>query len=307
MEAVNKTELLVTAKNLEELELLIISGANAVTIGSSKYGLRLPGDFSIEMIRKGIEIAHGKGAKVYILMNSLLHNQSLTGLEEYIKKMAEYEVDAIVFGDPAVFLTVQKVAPSLTLHWNTETTSTNYQTVNYWAEKGVQRAIVARELSLDEVIDIKQKTNIEIQAQVHGLTTIFHSKRNLISNYLEHTGKDEIKKKSGDSELYLREHKRPDEKYPVIEDIHGTHIMSNHDICMIEHIDKFIGTGIDSLKIEGIMHSTEYLVKVTKVYRLAIDEAYQNKKAENLFGKIKAIQPENRPLDTGFYFKEQRY
>ncbi|OEF98910.1 peptidase U32 [Vulcanibacillus modesticaldus] len=303
-----KPELLITAKNLDEIKYLADSGADAFNIGGDIYGLRVAGIFTLEMIKEAVKIAKEKQKKIYVMMNAILHNDSLNGLEDYLTKLVEYDVDGIVFGDPAVFITAKEIAPDLQLHLNTETTITNAETINFWAKRGVTRAVLARELSLEEVIDIKNKVNIEIQVQVHGLTCIFHSKRSLLTNYFEHLGYNKLlPQESRKKQLHLREKKRPDERYPIFEDSHGTHIMSDHDICMIEHIDKFIGAGIDSLKIEGILHSTDYLVNVTKLYRKAIDNVLSGKENGYLVEQIKKIQPKNRPLNTGFYFKEQIY
>jgi len=308
-----KPELLVSAKNLKEITLLIEAGADAINIGSEKYGLRMPGNFSLEMIKEAVQLAHRNNVKIYVSMNALLHNQDLEGIEDYVRNLDEFGVDAIVFGDPAVLLTVKEIAPKMALHWNTETTSTNYQTVNYWAEKGATRAVLARELTLNEVIDVKNHVNVEVQAQVHGMTCIFHSKRELITSYLDYTNTDKntnsenSKKTSIDSGLSLREHKRPDELYPVFEDYHGTHIMSFDDICMIENIGLLIDAGINSLKIEGIMKSTDYLVQVTKLYRQAINQYIETQENPSLREELEKLQIDNRPLSTGFYFKEQIY
>lgn len=307
MQTIKKPELLVTAKDLDELQQLIQAGADAINIGGEAYGLRLPGDFSLEMIQQAVEIAHNQNVKIYVSMNALFHNQALIGLEDYIIKLSEIEVDAIVFGDPAVLMTVKEVAPDLALHWNTETTSTSYETANYWASKGATRAILARELSLQEVIAIKQHVNMEVQVQIHGMTCIFHSKRELVSSYLNYTGSEKKKDTSKESNLFLREHKRPDEQYPVFEDLHGTHIMSCDDICMIEHLGLFIDGGIDSLKIEGLLKTTDYLVKVTALYRKAIDEYVENKSTSVSVEEVEKLQTDQRPLTTGFYFKEQYY
>lgn len=303
-----KPELLVTAKNLDELKKLVDSGADAVNIGGEEYGLRVAGNFSLDLIRQGIKIAHENQARVYVSMNALLHNEDLNGLSQYIQKLAEYQADAIIFGDPAVLVTAKETAPHIPLHWNTETTSTNFDTVNYWASKGIVRAILARELSLEEVIEIKRNTDVQVQAQIHGMTCIFHSKRKLVTGYLDHIGQEGTDWNAAIKEgLFLREHKRPGEEYPLFEDRHGTHVMSHYDLCMIEHLNQFIDAGIDSLKVDGILHSTEYIIQVTKLYRQAIDDAYNHQRTDQLLDKIKEIQPKNRPLDTGFYFKKLFY
>lgn len=307
MNANKKPELLVTARNLEELALLIDAGADAIAVGNEIYGLRITGSFTLEMIKEAVELAHSKEVKIYVLMNALLHNEALDGIDEYIEELARLNVDAIVYGDPAVLVTAKELAPNIPLHWNTETTATNYETVNYWATKGISRAILARELSLEEVIEIKQNVKVDIQIQVHGLTNIFHSKRNLVENYFEHTNNIVNMDASKERNMFLKEHQRPDENYPVFEDRHGTHVMSSHDICMIQHLDQLLSAGIDSLKIDGLMHSIQYLVKVTELYRKAIDLAVKNESTEGLFEQILKIQPSNRPLTTGFYYKEQYY
>ncbi len=307
MQETRHPELLVTAKDIEEIKQLIDAGADAINIGGEEYGLRMPGNFTLEMIGQATELAHSHGVKVYVSMNALLHNDHLHQLESYIKTLAEFKVDAIVYGDPAILLTASQLAPEIKLHWNTETTSTNYTTVNYWAKKGATRAVLARELSLEEVIDVKKHVQIEVQAQIHGLTCIFHSKRTLVSSYLDHITHQEEKKASKESNLFLREHKRPDEKYPVFEDIHGTHIMSNDEISMIEHLNLLIDAGIDSLKIEGLLLPTDYLVYLTKTYRQAIDLYLEKQEIPFNNEEIEKAQKNKRPLTTGFYFKEQIY
>ena len=307
MQETTYPELLVTAKDIDEMKQLIDAGADAINIGGEEYGLRMPGHFTLEMIGEAIEVAHQHGVKVYVSMNALLHNENLERLESYIQTLAKHKVDAIVFGDPAVLLVASKLAPEVKLHWNTETTSTSYTTVNYWAKKGVTRAVLARELSLDEVVDIKNHVNVEIQAQVHGLTCIFHSKRTLVSSYLDHVNGQVEKDASQESGLFLREHKRPDEKYPVFEDYHGTHIMSYDEISMMEYLNLLIDAGIHSLKIEGLLLPTDYLVFLTKTYRNAIDSFLKNKVIPFNNEDISKFKKNNRPFSTGFYFKEQIY
>lgn len=305
-----KPELLVTAKDLEEMGRLLEAGANAFSIGHQRYGLRVAGDFELPQIEEAVKLAHQRQAKVYVSVNALFHNDVIKLLPDYLKQLEQIGVDAIVFGDPGVLITVWEIGSKLRLHWNTETTSTNYETVNYWAKKGASRAIVARELSLDNVLKIKAKTNIEIQAQVHGMTCIFHSARRLVRNYMQH-----INEEGGtglEAGLYLKETKREESHHPIYEDMNGTHIMSSEDICMLEHLPAFIDGGIDSLKIEGLFKTTAYLEQVVRIYREAIDtycadpEKFQMKLNDWLH-VIHSIQPAERRLGTGFYFKEQIY
>lgn len=300
-------ELVVSSGSLAEAEKLFAAGADAVTVGDERYALRPPGYFDLTMIHSAVQLAHDQGKKVYVLVNALLHHDHLEGLEEYLRQLAEYEVDAIVVGDPAVFMTAKRVAPRLGLHWSTETTSTNYRTIQFWAKRGATRAFLARELSMEEVIEIRRYSPIPIQVQVHGMTCIFHSKRKLVSNYFDFL--DRYREERGQP-LFLKEHVRKEQQYPVFEDQHGTHVMSSEDLCMIEHLGRLINGGVDCFYIEGNRKSAAYNSQVVSIYRQAIDAFLQDPKAPldpGLLSELKKIQPENHPLGTGFYFRKQVY
>ncbi|NGQ95886.1 U32 family peptidase [Brevibacillus sp. SYP-B805] len=305
-----KPELVTTAATLEEVERVFEAGADAVTLGHERYALRQPGHFELEQIKEAQQIARKHGGRVYAVMNALMHHDEVGELAGYLEQLAPH-VDAVVFGDPSVLMTARQVAPELPLHWNTETTSTNYRTVNFWAGKGASRAILARELSLEAVLEVKRNTRIEIQVQVHGMTCIFHSKRELVSNYVRHQGKDpEQEIRAAQRRMFLKEDNREDQRYPIFEDRHGTHIMSAEDICMLEHLSSFITGGIDALKIEGILKPLEYIQTVVSIYRKAIDRLAENPHADIDSGwldELKSIQDPARPLGTGFYFKQQIY
>lgn len=300
-------ELVVSAGSPEEAEKLLSAGADAVTVGDGRYALRVPGNLSMPMITDVGRIAHGQGKKVYVALNALLHQEELNGLDEYVRQLAQSKVDAVVFGDPAVLVAVQKTAPGLKRHWSTETTSTNWRTVNFWARKGASRAILARELSLEEVIGVKQQSRIPVQVQVHGMTCIFHSKRPLVSNYLHILGKGDNKQ---EQLMVLKENTRSGQHYPIIEDHNGTHVMSHEDICMLEHLGVLIENGIDSFYIEALGKPLSYNCQVVSVYRQAIDCLAKNPQAAldpALLDAINAVQPTERPIGTGFYFREQVY
>jgi U32 family peptidase len=309
---VKKPELLVTPTSLSDIESLAMAGADAFIIGEQRFGLRLAGEFSKEEIRKAIAIAHGYGKKVYIAMNAIFHNEKVDELEEYISFMKDAEADAIVFGDPAVLMAARVAAPDMLLHWNTETTATNWYTCNYWGRKGAKRAVLARELSMDSIIEIKENSKVEIEVQVHGMTCMFQSKRSLLGNYFEYQGKVlEIERRKQQKNLFLHDKERHN-KYPIFEDENGTHIMSPNDMCIIDELGEMIEAGVDSFKIDGVLKSSQYVVEVTKLYRKAIDlfvqdeEQYDDVK-DGLLEEAKQLQPENRPLDTGFFFKETVY
>ncbi|USK84181.1 peptidase U32 family protein [Peribacillus asahii] len=307
-----KPELLVTPTSVADIEPLIKAGADAFIIGEQRYALRLPGEFTREDVKEVIQIAHAANKKVYVSMNALFHNEKVDELEEYIAFLKEAGVDRIVWGDPAVLMAVRTAAPDMPLHWNTEMTVTNWYTANYWGRRGSVRAVVAREINMDAVIEMKEHAEVEIEVQVHGMTCMFQSKRTLLGNYFEYQGKSlEVENRTQQRNMFLHDKER-ENKYPIYEDENGTHIMSPNDICMIDELQELVEADIDSFKIDGILKTPEYIIEITKLYRQAIDlcvedvDRYDEMKSE-LFEKIEAIQPKNRALDTGFFFKETVY
>ncbi|MED3624498.1 peptidase U32 family protein [Neobacillus thermocopriae] len=307
-----KTELLVTPISVDDIVPLADAGADAFVVGEQRYGLRLAGEFNREQVKKAIELAHSKGKKVYVAMNAIFHNDKVDELNDYIQFVSDAKADAIIFGDPAVLMAVRETEPKMKLHWSTETTGTNWYTCNYWGRKGAKRAVLAREINMDAILEIKEKAEVEIEVQVHGMSCMFQSKRSLLGNYFEYQGKVmEIEKGKEQKNMFLHDKER-DNKYPIFEDENGTHIMSPNDICIIDELQDMLEAGVDSFKIDGILKSPEYILEVTKLYRKAIDLYYENPdlyedQKDELLAAIEKIQPPNRPLDTGFFFKETVY
>ncbi len=308
-----KPELLVTPHNVEHLAQLIEAGADAFVIGEQKFGLRLAGEFTLADVEKSVEIAHAAGKKVYVAVNALFHNDRLDDLYAYMQEMERIRPDALLFGDPAVVMAVRELNITVPLHWSPETIATNWFQVNYWAERGATRAVLARELSMDEVTEIKEHANAEIEVQVHGMTCMFQSKRSLLGNYFLYRDQAmEIENRKENKSMFLHDKERKN-KYPIYEDMNGTHIFSPNDMCIIDELTELFEVGIDSLKFDAILQTPEYTVTVTNLYRQAIDayfdkgeDAYEDLKDE-LLEKIEEIQPALRPLDTGFIFKETVY
>lgn len=307
-----KTEILVTPLTTEDILPLAAAGADAFVIGEQRYGLRLAGEFNRDDVKKAIELAHSQGKKVYIAMNAIFHNEKVDELGEYIQFLSEANADAIIFGDPAVLMAAREVAPNMKLHWSTETTGTNWYTCNYWGKKGAKRAVLAREINMDAIVEMKENAEVEIEVQVHGMSCMFQSKRSLLGNYFEYQGKAmEIENRKQQKNMFLHDKER-ENKYPIFEDENGTHIMSPNDICIIDELQEMLEAGVDSFKIDGIQKTSEYLLAVTKAYREAVDlffedpDLYDDKKDE-LLAAIEEVQPANRKLDTGFFFKETVY
>lgn len=305
------TELLVTPKSVKHIEALIEKGADAFVIGEQKFGLRLAGEFKKEALVEAVTLIHNHGKKAYVAVNGIFHNYHLNALKAYIDFLHEIKVDRIIFGDPAVVMYVNEQENPIPLNWDAEALVTNYFQCNYWG-KGAQRAQLARELSLDEILNIKQHADVEVEVQVHGMTCMFQSKRMLLGNYFTFQERQmKIHRNKVANELLLYDEER-DNKYPVFEDYNGTHIMSPNDICLIEELDQLLAANIDAFKIDGVLQTEEYINVCTEQYREAIDlfnedpEAYDDEKFM-LVDPIEAIQPEHRPFDEGFLYKQTVY
>jgi putative protease len=307
-----KPELLVSVGSVDEMKRLITAGADAVIMGEHKYGLRLSGEVKENELSDAISWAHEHGAKAYIAVNHIFANEDLEELAAYLSKLQQSGTDAIMFGDPAVYMIVRDLPRPMKLHWNAEMTSTNYATANFWASKGSARAVLARELNMEQVLEFKRRANMEVEVQVHGITNIYHSKRELVKNYMNHQGNDATNQnRSMERGLYLIEQERQDQRYPVYEDRNGTHIMSSEDICMLENLSELIEGGVDSLKIEGLLKSVEYNETVVRSYRAAIDAIISDPSGDSFNPKwlenIQQLQDPERELSFGFFYKEQVY
>lgn len=305
-----KPELLVTASSLEELYRLAEAGADAFLIGEERYGMRLPGEFKVEDIAQAVDYAHEHGKRIYVAVNNLMTNDLLEGLPDYMKQMAKIQVDGIEFGDPAIVGLAREYAPEIALHWNAEMTSTNATTANYWGRKGATRAVLARELNMDEITGMIDTLEVEAQVQVHGMTNIYHSKRRLVGSYMQHQGRpvdgDDLGLQRG---LFLIEAERRDEKFPIYEDNNGTHIMSSEDVCILEDLHLLMEAGVQSFKIEGILKSTAYNETAVRMFRQAIDQYAQDPEQyefdESWMDEIRRMQDPERELSFGFFYKEQ--
>ena len=234
----------------------------------------------------------------------------LSGLNQYLIKLQELGIDAIEYADPAVLMIAKEAAPNLSLHWNPEIIATSSHTLQYWQSKGIKRAWLSRELNMEEILEIKNQVEMDIGVQVHGTSCIFHSKRPLVHSYLDRLNRD-VTNEGKDKErgLLLKEEKRDDITYPIFEDQSGTHIMSSEDMCILDHLDELIDAEVDSFRIETLLKSTAYNEVVVRAYRQAIDLYIEDadqyfEKLDEWMGSIEAIQDSNRPITTGFYFKE---
>ena len=263
-----KIELLSPAGDLEKLKMAIIYGADAVYIGGTNFGLRVASkNFTDESMQEGIEFAHSHGKKVYVTCNIIPHNEDLVGLEDYLKKLYKMGVDAIIVSDPGIFMIARQTVPELEIHISTQANNTNYQSALFWYQQGAKRVVTARELSFEEVREIRDRIpkDMDIESFVHGAMCISYSGRCLISNYM--TGRDANRGECAHPcrwNYVLMEQNREGEYYPVEEDEHGTYFFNSKDLCMIEYIPEIVESGITSLKIEGRVKTAYYVATVTR-------------------------------------------
>lgn len=303
-----KPELLAPAGNLEKLKFAIHYGADAVYLAGKAYGLRAgAGNFSLEEMEEGVRFVHERGKKAYVTLNIIPHNGDLKGLDQYIKDIDRMGVDAVIVADPGVITLVKENAPNLSIALSTQANNTNWRSAKFWHDIGVERIIVARELSLKEIKEIVEKTpdTLEIEAFIHGAMCISYSGRCLLSNYMANRDANRGACAHPCRWKYrLVEEKRPGEYYPIYEDESGTHIFNSKDLCMIEHIPELMETGIDSFKIEGRMKSLYYVATVISVYRKAIDLYFKDPSSYKTDPKWleEIAKASHRDYTTGFYF-----
>ena len=273
-----KPELLIPSSSLEVLKVAITYGADAVYIGGDMYGLRAKAkNFSMEDMKQGISFAHEHGKKVYVTANITAHNRDLEGIREYFKELKEIKPDALIISDPGVFDIEKEVCPEIDVHISTQANNVNYGTYKFWHRMGATRVVSARELSIEEIGEIRKNIpdDLEIETFIHGAMCISYSGRCLLSNYF--TGRDANLGACTHPcrwKYYITEENRPGEYLPIEENERGTYIFNSKDLCMIEHIPDIIHAGIDSLKIEGRMKTALYVAAVTRTYRQAIDDYY---------------------------------
>lgn len=305
----NKPEVLAPANSLEVLKTAVEYGADAVYIGGEMYGLRAKAkNFSAEDMKKGIAYAHERGKKVYVTANITAHNRDLEGVRAYFHELKEIRPDALIISDPGVFTIAKEVCPEIDIHISTQSNNVNYMTFRFWKEQGATRVVTARELSLEEIGDIRKNIpdDFEIETFVHGAMCISYSGRCLLSHYF--TGRDANLGACTHPcrwKYYIMEEKRPGEFLPVEENERGTYIFNSKDLCMIEHIPELVNAGIDSFKIEGRMKTALYVAVVSRTYRQAIDDYFEDpqKYIDNIpYYKKEIAKCTYRQFTTGFFF-----
>ncbi len=304
-----KIELLIPAGSLEVLRVAVDYGADAVYIGGEAFGLRAKAhNFTMDEMKEGCDYCHAHGARLYVTVNIFAHNADLPGVRAYLERLQDVPVDALIISDPAIFTMAREILPDMELHVSTQANNTNYGIYQFWYRLGAKRVVSARELSLEELKEIRANIpeDMEIESFIHGAMCISYSGRCLLSNFL--TGRDANQGACTHPcrwKYSVVEEKRPGEYFPVEEDDRGTYIFNSKDLCMIEHVPELVEAGIDSFKIEGRMKTALYVATVARTYRKAIDDYLESE------GKYKANLPyykeeigkcTYRQFTTGFYF-----
>ena len=302
-------ELLIPASSLEVLKTAVIFGADAVYIGGEAFGLRAKAkNFSLQEMKEGVSFAHERGVKVYVTANILAHNADLDGVRSYFEELKTVQPDALIISDPGVFMIAKEVLPDMELHISTQANNTNYGTYLFWHQLGAKRVVSARELSLQEIKEIRSRIpdDMEIESFVHGAMCISYSGRCLLSNFF--TGRDANQGACTHPcrwKYSIVEETRPGEYMPVYENERGTYIFNSKDLCMIEHIPDLIDAGIDSLKIEGRMKTALYVATVARTYRKALDDCQKDPalyEANMEWYKEEIGKCTYREFTTGFYY-----
>jgi len=300
-----KVELLAPAGDLEKLKMAILYGADAVYLAGRKFGLRTASaNFSIDEMREGVSYAHERGRKVYLAMNIIAHNDSIDDAASFLEEACDTGIDGVIVSDPGIFQVVREIRPDIPIHISTQTSTANYGTVEFWHRLGAKRIILARELSLEEIREIRRKVpGAELEIFVHGAMCISYSGRCLLSNYM--AGRDA---NQGDCahpcrwRYYLMEEKRPGQYFPIEEDASGTFIFNSKDLCLLPYLPELIESGINSLKIEGRVKSSFYVATVVKAYREAIDACYEGRFHDAGPWMEEVGKVSNRDFTTGFLF-----
>ncbi len=306
----DRVELLAPAGDLEKLKIAVEYGADAVYFGGEMFSLRAgAGNMTADEMREGTEYAHSRGVRCHLALNVYVHNEDIEPLRAYLKEIRDIPVDAYIVSDPAVMQILKEEIPDAEMHLSTQANMTNYVTANYWRSQGVKRLVLARELCLDEIREIRKNLpeDTELEVFVHGAMCISYSGRCLLSNFM--TGRDANRGACAHPCRYkyrVEEEKRPGEYWPVDEDARGTYIFNSKDLCMLEYLPELISAGVNSFKIEGRMKSIFYIAHVIKAYRRAIDAYYSNPKGYryDLAWFEEMCKASHRDFTTGFYFQK---
>ena len=302
-----KLELLSPAGDMERLKMSVLYGADAVYLAGTAFGMRaFAGNFTPEELPLAVKYAHDHGVKAHVTVNIMPRNEEVIELPAYLEQLDDAGVDALIVADLGAFTLAGKYAPHCERHISTQQSIANYECAQAWYDLGAKRVVLARECSLKEIMEIRQKVSPELEIETfgHGAMCVSYSGRCLLSNYM--TGRDSNRGACAQPCRYqyaLMEEKRPGEYFPVFEDEKGTYIMNSRDMCMIDHLKDLMDAGIDCIKIEGRAKSAYYAAIVTGAYRHVIDDIYAGREIDKVW-RDEVDHVSHRIYSTGFYYGE---
>ena len=300
-----KLELLSPAGDMERLKMSVLYGADAVYLAGTSFGMRsFAGNFTPEELPVAVKYAHDHGVKVHVTVNTMPRNNEVAELPAYLEQLDDAGVDALIVADLGAFMLAGKHAPRCERHISTQQSIANYECAQSWFDLGAKRVVLARELNLEEIREIRKKVDpaLEIETFGHGAMCVSYSGRCLLSNYM--TGRDSNRGACAQPCRYqyaLMEEKRPGEYFPVYEDEKGTYIMNSRDMCTIDHLKDLMDAGIDCIKIEGRAKSAYYAAIVTGAYRHVIDDIYAGRQIDKVW-RDEVDHVSHRIYSTGFYY-----
>ncbi len=296
---------------MERLRMAVLYGADAVYLAGTSFGMRsFAGNFADEALPEAVKFAHDHGVKVHCTVNTMPHNNEIVHLPAHLERLQDAGVDALIMADVGVFAQAGKYAPRCQRHISTQASISNYECARTWHDMGAERVILARELTLDEICEIRAKTpkELEIESFVHGAMCVSYSGRCLLSSYM--TGRDSNRGACAQPcryEYALVEEKRPGEFFPIIEDEKGTYIMNSKDLCMIDHLQDLCDAGLSSLKIEGRAKSSYYAAIITGAYRHCLDDVWAGRPIDPVW-RDEVEHVSHRHYSTGFFYGDpQQY
>ena len=300
-----RLELLSPAGDMERLKMSVLYGADAVYLAGTSFGMRsFAGNFTPEELPKAVEFAHSHGVKVHVTVNTMPRNDEVIHLPAYLEQLQDAGVDALILADLGAFMLAGKYAPKCERHISTQQSIANYECAQSWYDLGAKRVVLARELNLEEIRTIREKTSKELEIETfgHGAMCVSYSGRCLLSNYM--TGRDSNRGACAQPCRYqyaLVEEKRPGEYFPVFEDEKGTYILNSKDMCMIDHLQDLMDAGVDCIKLEGRAKSAYYAAIVTGAYRHVIDDLYAGRPIDPVW-RDEVDHVSHRIYSTGFYY-----
>ncbi len=294
--------IIATAESEEQAEALLDAGVDTLYVGGHPFGLRLPRALALDQIGTIVQMAHARGKKVIVACNALMHNEQIEKLEMYLSQLAEMGADAITAGDPGAIFVLEKLTLPLPYIYDAETLVTSAEQIEFWLQRGATGAVAARELTLTELEKIQSKLDRPVEVLAYGPTCIHQSGRPLLTNYYHYADLDE--QSDNDRGLYLRDPKNPDSRYPIFEDEDGTHIFSTEDLSLMGELQRLFDHGLHTWKLDGVLLHDERFVDIAALF-VEAKKALESGTFESagFSNRLRALQPQSRPLGTGFYLK----